>query len=57
MNQPMVVQRPGGMSAHSTRDINKVLVSPHFLLEIPMDGVFTPYGRLSISRTANSDII
>jgi hypothetical protein len=40
----MVVQPPGGMSVHSTRDINKGLVGLHFLLEIPLDGVFTPYG-------------
>jgi hypothetical protein len=44
MNQPLVVQLPGGMSAHFTRDINKGLVSLHFLLEIPLDGVFTPNG-------------
>ena len=33
-----------GMDAHSTRDINKGVENLHFLLEIPLNGVFTPYG-------------
>ena len=49
----MYVQSPGGMSAHSTRDINLGLAYPHFLLEIPLDEVFTPYdtGRANEAKT------
>ena len=43
MNQRTDVQPPGGMNAYSIRDINKGLVSLHFLLDIHLDGVFTSY--------------
>jgi len=49
----MYVQSPGGMSAHSTRDINLGLAYPHFLLEIPLDEVFTPYDTGRAERGEN----
>jgi hypothetical protein len=42
--QPMYYLPPGGIIAHSTRDNNKGVVNLHFLLDIPLDEVFTPYG-------------
>src|SRR5450759_3198153 len=46
MNQPNIIQPPGGMSAHFTRNINIEVVGPHILLKIPCYRVFTPYQAL-----------